>query len=83
MDVTNELEKVAFYQGENSFIHFGRTEGELEEALGIAISVWSEWDGFKIMRVLFSALEDSNFHEWAGRVQAMMAEEGGNNDNTK
>jgi len=77
--INAKLDGLAWVQGEKSFTSFDGSDEQVEKALGIAISNWSEWDGFKIMRVLFSALEDSNFHEWAGRVQTMIAEEGGTN----
>ena len=43
-----------------------------EEALGILVSQWTEWDGLAIMRVFFSALEDANFHSEAGLVLEMI-----------
>jgi len=33
-----------------------------EDALGVAISKWAEWEGNKIMETFASALEDSNYH---------------------
>ena len=33
-----------------------------QEALGLVISSYFEWDGLKIFEAFYSALEDSNFH---------------------
>lgn len=53
------------------------TEPELlhEEALGVALARWAEYDGMKLLRVLYSALEDANFHEAAGQVQDILKRE--------
>ena len=46
------------------------------EALGIIVSKWSGWDGFKIMRVAFEALEDANFHTEAAVLADMLEKAG-------
>ena len=33
-----------------------------EEALGLIVSHYFEWDGLAILKTLSSALEDANFH---------------------
>jgi hypothetical protein len=40
-----------------------------EEALGIAISQYTEWDGGAILRTLCYALEDANFHGECAEIQ--------------
>lgn len=42
------------------------------EGLGIALSQWAEWDGLKLLKVLYAALEDSNFHTENESIQAMI-----------
>lgn len=36
--------------------------------LGVAISIWTEWDGIRIMEVFEEALDDANFHSEAAEV---------------
>lgn len=38
-------------------------EASDEDALGIALAKWSEWNGDAIAEVFFAALEDANFHQ--------------------
>jgi hypothetical protein len=55
-----KLKEIIQKQGNRSFV-----EGSLwteEEALGIVISHYFEWDGLKILKTLSYALEDANFH---------------------
>lgn len=42
-----------------------------EEALGIMVSVFLQWDGVAIMRTLAAALEDANFHSECALVLRM------------
>ena len=42
-----------------------------EEALGIALSQYSEWDGLFILRTAEYALEDANFHTESAIVGRM------------
>lgn len=76
MNVTQQLQKLAEYQAVTCFtkshIKPDNLEERIEDGLGIAISQWSEWDGLKIMRVFFWALEDANFHEDAASVLDML-----------
>jgi hypothetical protein len=45
---------------QNSFVKDYKASDE--EALGIAISKHFEWSGDKILKTLYYALEDANFH---------------------
>ncbi len=45
------------------------TTAKDEDALGIAISQYFEWDGAAIMRTLYYALEDANFHTEASEIR--------------
>lgn len=40
-----------------------------EEALGIMVSQYCEWDGIKIVRAFMEALEDSNFHKEVAKIE--------------
>lgn len=42
-----------------------------EDALGILIAAYFEWDGAAIMRTAARALEDANFHSESAEVAAM------------
>lgn len=42
------------------------------EALGILISVWTEWSGIAILHIFASALEDANYHDEARFVRGKM-----------
>lgn len=44
-----------------------------EEALGILVSSYFEWDGLAIMRTFGEALTDANFHSEAEKVAAIQA----------
>lgn len=44
------------------------TENE-DTTLGVAISVWTEWDALRIMRVFKEALEDANYHDTADEIE--------------
>ena len=71
MDAKREVEQLAQRKAKDCFVKFNGTEKEVEEALGIAVSVWSKWDGLKVMRVFHAALEDANFHEEAAEVEEL------------
>lgn len=45
-----------------------------EEALGLLISQYFEWDGISILKTLGYALEDANFHSEHSKVNEMIAE---------
>jgi len=77
MDRKKEVEELAQRTAGECFVEFHGTEEEIEQALGIAVAHWSDWDGFKIMRVFQAALEDANFHDAAAKVDDLIrAEEG-------
>ena len=40
-----------------------------EEAIGIAISQWTQWDGFALMRIAYHALNDSNYDRAANLLE--------------
>lgn len=46
-----------------------------EEAMGLLLSRFCQWDGVFILRSAEAGLEDSNFHTAAGRLGEMAATE--------
>jgi len=55
-----------------SYINADNRDAREVEGLGIEIATWAEWDGLRIMRVFYSALEDANFHTEASQVWDMI-----------
>ena len=45
-----------------------------EEAMGLLMSKFFEWDGVKILKATSSALEDANFHSECQKVEDMIVE---------
>ena len=43
-----------------------------QEALGIIISQYFEWNGLAILETLYNALEDANFHTENQVIEAMI-----------
>ena len=76
VDTSALIERVALNKAKTSFVESYQKSTPLdslkEEGLGIAISVWADWSGTKIMRVFMSALEDANFHDEAAQVAEML-----------
>jgi len=67
MTKKNELAMTLFKQAiklkkEIAFVN--REKATDEDALGILISQFAEWNGQKIFDVSYSAFEDSNFHSF-------------------
>jgi hypothetical protein len=40
--------------------------------MGLLISHYFEWDGLKILKALYNALEDANFHTENETIQGMI-----------
>jgi hypothetical protein len=49
---------------------YPKNSDTLREALGLAIASYCDWSGVKIMSIFVSALEDANYHQCAGVIQA-------------
>ena len=45
-----------------------------EEALGVALAKYFDWDGGKIARTAFSGFEDANFHTFGEKFNAIWKE---------
>jgi len=71
MDNSTRLGEVARTQHTLSFkTGYPVNKQTLCEALGLAIARYCDWNGTQIMSVFVSALEDANYHQCAGVVQA-------------
>ena len=71
MDNSTRLGEVARTQHTLSFQTGCPINSEtLREALGLAIAHYCDWSGVKIMSIFVSALEDANYHQCAGVIQA-------------
>lgn len=60
-EILEEIKRESFVAGYNA------TD---EEAMGLLLSRFFEWDGFAIMDAAAYALEDANFHTEAGELWA-------------
>lgn len=58
---------------EIAFVPEYRASATDEETLGILVSQYLEWDGFKIMQVCLNALEDANFHTLGNKIEEIMS----------
>jgi hypothetical protein len=58
-----QVKKTAYVEG---------YEATDEEALGIVISKYFEWNGKKVLQASFFALEDANYHREAKSVEEMI-----------
>lgn len=47
------------------------------DALGIAVSKWADFEGDKIAEVMFSALEDANYHSIRAEFVELWNEQNG------
>jgi len=68
-----ELKTLIEEQRKKSFID--QSKATDEEALGILISTYMEWDS-RIIDVFKYALEDANFHSFVTKIEEWKKEEG-------
>ena len=61
-ETTELVERAAVTCLNESFLPDHRDHVSKAEALGVAISNWSDWTADTIAEVFFSALEDCNYH---------------------
>ena len=59
-------------QKKDSFVPEYQDKATDEEALGLIVSNYFQWDGLAILKTLSSALEDANFHSENEKIQAMI-----------
>lgn len=68
--VNSLLQAIAEYTAATSFTDGKHDTTERQDAgLGLAIAHWTDWNGARILRVSFEALQDANFHDKAAQVQ--------------
>jgi len=72
-DINGMLKLLLEVKKEMAFVPEYRTSATDEETLGILISQYLEWDGFKIMQVCLDALEDANFHTLGSRIEELVS----------
>ena len=69
----NERIKILIYEKKTSaFIPEYSEKATDQEALGIMISQYFEWNGVAILETLYNALEDANFHTENQVIEAMI-----------
>lgn len=69
----SELIKLIDWQKRESFTNPATAADT--DALGILIAHWAQWDGEQIMQVMFSALEDANFHTFEAKIRELWTKE--------
>lgn len=67
-----EFTKIAKDVAETTFVE--GYEASEEEALGIALARHFRWDGIALMKMAAAALEDSNYHAEAAKLDEMIEE---------
>lgn len=67
-----EFTKIAKAVAETTFME--DYEASEEETLGIALARHFRWDGIALMKMAAAALEDSNFHAEAAKLDEMIEE---------
>lgn len=74
--IKDKLDKIGMDQAKESFVDSflenNDKETLIEEGLGIVLSRWADYTGARILKVAMLALEDSNFHDEAEKIQEMM-----------
>lgn len=72
----NLLEQIALETIEDSFVEGYPVNHENKMgALGIAIAQYCDWTGLDILRVMYGALEDANYHTLNQTVQEWIDKE--------
>lgn len=69
------LDQVVKLQIKQSFNKEYRDEATPQEALGIAISQYFEWDGQAIFETASRGFEDSNFHTFNSKFEGLWNKE--------
>lgn len=75
------LKKLIDAKKQSAFVDDYKDKATDEEALGLLIAGYFEWDGLAILKTLYSALEDANFHTENKTISDMIDNiEGGGSD---
>ncbi len=67
-----DLKALIDAQKQKSFVPEYRDKATDEEALGLMISKYFEWDGLAVLKVTYAGLEDSNFHTENQTIEGMI-----------
>ncbi len=62
MDINEKFNKLITEQKKQSFYNPKTTTDE--EAIGVMLANYFEWDGNKIFKTAYNAFEDANFHDF-------------------
>jgi len=62
MENSELLKMLIKNQINKSFVELYRDQATDEQGLGLLISKYFKWDGLAILKTLYTALEDANFH---------------------
>ena len=68
----SETHELAKRSAEYFLTNFNGSQEQLEEGLGIAVSMFCNWTGESICNVFLEALEDANFHHLADDIADAM-----------
>jgi hypothetical protein len=63
LEISKQAFKEVFVEGTPE------SQEKLDDALGVAISQYTQWDGIQICKIFMCALEDANFHTFANIVE--------------
>ena len=72
MNYVEEIKKILNQIKQKSFVEEYKDKATDEEAMGLLISHYFEWDGLKILKATYNALEDANFHTENEIIQGMI-----------
>jgi len=67
-----QLKEMIQAQIKKSFVPEYQSKATDEQALGIMLSQYFEWDGLALLKVAYSALEDANFHTENRTIEQMI-----------
>lgn len=71
-----ETRELAKHSAEYFLTDFNGSQEQLEEGLGIAVSMFCDWTGESICNVFLEALENANFHNLAADIADAMQRNG-------
>lgn len=72
-DINGMLKLLLEVEKEMAFVPEYRGKATDEETLGLLVSHYLEWDGFRIMQVCLNALEDANFHTLGNKIEEIVS----------
>lgn len=67
-----ELKEIIKNRIKTSFVKEYQDKATDEEALGLVIADYFKWNGLAILKTLYNALEDANFHTANETIQVLI-----------